>query len=246
MQDLSLVCSSPWVIVEDMHHPGDGIISFHSGVRRRLISRRHLILLSLQLSWLPSFRLTRGIALGDLMEKTQEILHCCNFFLTDCEIPAFLYLPWKVFSTSGSHLSQSTTRSKGWDLAERTAVEGDGKMSKRQKKVGENRNTWLQKRDVMMRIRKCRLQERKWGEGWEKSKRSEKKWKLNLHFPFYQAVEHKLGKIRISVSYSKEDLQRSLLQCCRNWLPFVPRSLSPTDNHILKTKWYPCTFACLT
>lgn len=152
MPDFSLVCSSPWVIVEDMHHPGDGIISFHSGVGKRLISRKHLILLSLQLSWLPSFRLTRGIALGDLMEKTLEILHCCNFFLTDCEIPVFLYLPWKVFPSSGSHLGQSTTRSEGWDLAERTAREREGKMSKRQKKVGENRNTSLKKREVIMRI----------------------------------------------------------------------------------------------
>lgn len=139
MPDFSLVCSSPWVTVEDMHHPGDGIISFHSGVGNRLISRKHLILLSLQLSWLPSFRLTRGIALGDLMEKTLEILHCCNFFLTDCEIPAFLYLPWKVFPSSGSHLSQSTTRSEGWALAERTAVEREGEWVKGRK------SQWKQK-----------------------------------------------------------------------------------------------------
>lgn len=76
-----------------MHHPGDGIISFHSGVCKRLISSRHQILLSLQLSWLPSFRLTRRIVLGALMEKTLEILHHCNFFLTDCEILDILHLP---------------------------------------------------------------------------------------------------------------------------------------------------------
>lgn len=88
------------------------------------------------------------------MEKTLEISHSCNFFLTDCEIPGFLHLPWEGFSSSGSHPSQSTARSKGLELAERTAVEREGKMSKRQKKVSKNRNISLKNSGVMVRIRK--------------------------------------------------------------------------------------------
>lgn len=45
------------------------------------------------------------------MEKTLEILHCCNFFFTDYEIPGFLPLPWEGTSSSGP-ISHSTTGAK--------------------------------------------------------------------------------------------------------------------------------------
>lgn len=152
-----------------MHHPG--IIDFHSGVHKRLISRRHQILLSLQLSWLPSFRLTHRIALGALMEKTLEILHHCNFFLTDCEIHGFLHLTWEGISSSGSCRSLHNRKQKmrlGW---RNSSGKEEEKGEKKQMKMDEDRNTSAEKRDVIIRSRKeCRLQKRKWETGWKKSK----------------------------------------------------------------------------